>query len=146
MNKKILISLLTITALILGSTVFAKNDKRANDLIWANDLLYDTVFPGAEFKGGPEHSFDILYMFDESLGLQPVSDAAPGDRNYNGGRWWVHMVELTDLGCLMHDNGDMMITSADELLECEQMGYVVIHPTETFFSCPLVGKGKPMEY
>ena len=40
--------------------------------------------------GAPAHSFDTIY----ALAGQPlnVATAAPGDRDYNGGRWMVHAV------------------------------------------------------
>jgi hypothetical protein len=40
--------------------------------------------------GAPAHSFDTIYM----LPGQPlnVATAAPGDRDYNGGRWMVHLI------------------------------------------------------
>jgi hypothetical protein len=37
----------------------------------------------------PEESFDILYHFPDCDDCAAVSDAAPGDTDYNGGRWIV---------------------------------------------------------
>ena len=41
--------------------------------------------------GAPAHSFDTIYEFG---GAQPlnVATAAPGDRDYNGGRWRVQVI------------------------------------------------------
>ncbi|MEX0320700.1 MAG: hypothetical protein AB3N63_00930 [Puniceicoccaceae bacterium] len=146
MRNLIKISIVILGAALLGSVAYAKNDKRMNDLVWADDLVYDSLISGATFKKmPPAHSLDILYVVVNLEGQRPISDAAPGSGNYNGGRWWVHEVTLTELGLLMYGGGGMEITNADAILEGEQMGYFEIHPTETFFSCPLVGKGKPAE-
>jgi hypothetical protein len=41
--------------------------------------------------GAPDHSFDTIYQF---AGAQPlnVATAAPGDTDYNGGRWRVEVI------------------------------------------------------
>lgn len=52
--------------------------------------LYRTVGTPTDISntGAPAHSFDIIYDFG---GSQPnVATAAPGDPDYNGGRWRVH--------------------------------------------------------
>ncbi|MGD8640983.1 MAG: hypothetical protein PVG89_10175, partial [Gammaproteobacteria bacterium] len=43
-------------------------------------------------------SFDALYVITNSNnpeGQLPVSEAAPGNTNYNGGRWFTHTAEWT---------------------------------------------------
>ena len=54
--------------------------------------LYRTVNTPTDLShtGAPAHSFDTIY----ALAGQPfnVATAAPGDRDYNGGRWMVHEI------------------------------------------------------
>lgn len=54
--------------------------------------LYRTVATPTDLSGtgAPAHSFDTIY----ALAGQPynVATAAPGDREYNGGRWMVRVV------------------------------------------------------
>ena len=56
-------------------------------VFWANDVEYEsTVTPAHVPNRGP---FDAFYVFPDCAGCAPVSDAAQGDTNYNGGRWAV---------------------------------------------------------
>ena len=51
--------------------------------------LYRTVGTPTDFSGtgAPEHSFDTVYQFFGAI--TNVASSAPGDRDYNGGRWMV---------------------------------------------------------
>jgi hypothetical protein len=55
--------------------------------------LYRTVGTPTDLTktGAPAHTFDTIYQFS---GAQPfnVAEAAPGDTDYNGGRWRVRVV------------------------------------------------------
>lgn len=57
---------------------------------YVDGVLYRTVSTPTDLSktGAPAHSFDTIY----ALAGQPfnVATAAPGDRDYNGGRWMVH--------------------------------------------------------
>ena len=59
-------------------------------VFWANDVAYESaVTPAHVPNKGP---FDAFYIFPDCEvegGCAPVSDAAIGDTNYNGGRWAV---------------------------------------------------------
>ena len=150
MNHKILKLFLPVCSLLFaGLAAEARNEKAATlveDAIWANDAIYSTVLTTNSFRNPPRHSVDILYNFNMSglTGQRSVSDAAPGDDWYNGGRWWVHMVVFTDAGKAVHDpDGDgevnFELTNAGAVLHhAENLGHLEIHETEMFFSCPLV--------
>lgn len=153
MKNKILHTLLTLTTLFLtAGWAHAASDKaaqRVNNVIWANGLIYDTVLTTNSFKMPPAHSVDMLYNFGMSglEGQRPVSDAAPGDRNYNGGRWAVTVVIFTEAGLAAHDpDGDGIVnfelTSAEMVLHHVGLGHLELVPTEIFFSCPLAGPGE----
>ncbi len=54
---------------------------------WANDIEFvSAVTPAHVPDRGP---FDAFYVFPNCPTCAPVSDAAPGHGNYNGGRWAV---------------------------------------------------------
>ena len=82
--------------------------------------LYRTVLTPTDLSGtgAPEHSFDIIYSLG---GAQPdVAESAPGDRDYNGGRWMAHAISFntsyaTTLAA--HDlDGDGVFDSDAEIL------------------------------
>ena len=62
---------------------------------YVDGALYRTVATPTDLSrtGAPPHSFDVIY----ALAGQPfnVAAAAPGDRDYNGGRWMVHAIAYT---------------------------------------------------
>ena len=56
-------------------------------VFWANDVAYESaVTPAHVPNKGP---FDAFYVFPDCPTCAPVSDAAPGVGQYNGGRWAV---------------------------------------------------------
>ena len=77
-------------------------------------------------------SFDGLFKFPggEIEGQLPVAEAAPGNPNYNGGRWieynvtWIGTPEL--------------VTSYAQLQTLEGAGAVTIVETGNYFQCPLL--------
>ena len=63
---------------------------------YVDGVVYRTIATPTDLSqtGAPDHSFDTIYDFG---GLQlNVAAAAPGDRDYNGGRWRVHALAFTD--------------------------------------------------
>jgi len=115
-----------------------------DDAIWAHGRIYGTVATPTSFISPPLHSTDIIYSFSMSglTGQRSVSEAAPGDRFYNGGRWNVKMVAFTALGLAVHDADgdgavDAELTSAEEVLDAEFRGEVEIFDTGFYFECPL---------
>jgi hypothetical protein len=63
---------------------------------YVDGVAYRTVATPTDLSGtgAPAHSFDTIYEFG---GLQlNVATAAPGDRDYNGGRWRVHALAFTN--------------------------------------------------
>ena len=91
-------------------------------------------------------SFDNLYVITNSnnpQGQLPVSEAAPGNREYNGGRWFTHSVEWTAEGFMAH--GIVPILTSDEDIEHHHsLGHLVITPGSfpggppVYFQCPLL--------
>lgn len=57
---------------------------------YVDGTLYRTVGTPTDLEntGAPSHTYDAIYAFG---GYQRnVAEAAPGDTDYNGGRWQVH--------------------------------------------------------
>lgn len=115
-------------------------------VIWVDGDLYGTVLTPTELPDtAPDKSFDALYNFDASGlgGQRSVAEAAPGDRDYNGGRWMVFAVSFTELGISIHDSdGDGQVnfelTSEEAVLAHEALGHLVISEDPVvFFECPL---------
>jgi hypothetical protein len=118
---------------------------RAAQAVWAHDALYDVVGTDTNFRSPPGHSLDVLFNFGMSglTGQRSVSESAPGDRDYNGGRWAVTPVEFTELGKMIHDPDgdgqvDFELTNAEQVLHHAELGHLIIHPPVRYFECPLL--------
>jgi hypothetical protein len=125
--------------------VLADRATRVEDAIWANDTIYDTIATDTSFISPPEHSTDTLYNFGMSglAGQRSVSESAPGDRDFNGGRWSVKMVLFTPQGKAVHDpDGDgsvnFELTNAADVLYHASLGHLTIMDTTFYFECPLL--------
>ncbi|MCR8913320.1 hypothetical protein FDP08_07815 [Marinobacter panjinensis] len=91
-------------------------------------------------------SFDALYVVTNSNnpeGQLPISEAAPGNPAYNGGRWFTHTVEWTGPGFMYH--GIVPVLTSDEDIDYhEAMGHLTITPGSfpdgppVYFQCPLL--------
>ena len=93
----------------------------------------------------PEGTTDTLYNFGMSglEGQRAISAAAPGDQDFNGGRWHVVLVTFTDQGMAVHDpDGDGVVnfelTSADQVLAHMALGHLILTDTDIYFECPLL--------
>ncbi|HYK06385.1 MAG TPA: hypothetical protein VEW11_01330 [Gaiellaceae bacterium] len=84
---------------------------------YVDGVAYRTVATPTDLSGtgAPAHSFDTIYDFG---GLQPlnVATAAPGDRDYNGGRWHVHALAFADYAAALaaYDANDSGSFDSDE--------------------------------
>ncbi len=97
---------------LMVSSVFALKPPmtppmKAEDHIWVNGVIYDTMVLG-DIKNPNPKSLDNLYVFfddegEEVVGQRPISDVAPGIKGYNGGRWAVIPVTVTEAGWAIHD-------------------------------------------
>lgn len=145
MNRTRPLTILALILLVASTTAaLAGPSTRVANAIWAHGRIYDTVAIANAFRQPPSHSVDLLYNFSMSglMGQRSVSESAPGDTDYNGGRWWVQMVVFTDAGLAEFDANhdgyvDYELTSAEDVLEQEALGNVEIHETAAYFSCPL---------
>jgi len=95
--------------------------------IYAHDMAYKTVATPTDLPS--RGKFDAIYVLGD--GFAPVSEAAPGDMDYNGGRWEVHLVTFT--GVL-----PMQYTNAEDILAAASRGDIEIGDVVKRFQCPLV--------
>ena len=96
-------------------------------------------------NGHNDQSFDALFVIinnPDAVQL-PVSEAAPGNPDYNGGRWFTHTVLWTEEGLAAHDPVPVL-TSYEEILLHEDMGHLAVSPGSfdggppPYFQCPLL--------
>ena len=86
-------------------------------------------------NGKNNQSFDKIFVFTNgAAGQLPVGEAAPGNPNYNGGRWSVHTA--TWIEDLPHPKP--VLTSYDEVMFHYSLGHLIIEDAETYFQCPLL--------
>lgn len=102
--------------------------------------VYRTVGTPTDFSntGAPDHSYDTIYEFS---GAQlNVAEAAPGDRDYNGGRWRVQVLDFADYDAAVatYDaNGSGNFDSAEEV-EAAIAGGAATTSAGPSFECPVI--------
>lgn len=116
-----------LASLTVAAVAFAQPAGPPGGMIYANDEAYQTVGTPTDL---PNHgNFDQIYVLGS--GLANVADAAPGDRDWNGGRWEVHMVTWDTIS-------PTQFTNADDLLAAADRGEITIGPVVKRFECPLI--------
>ncbi len=110
-----------------AQVAIAGNGPPAN-LIYAHDELYTGVNTPTDL---PDHGrFNAIYPFP-GTGLHAVSEAAPGDASYVGGRWEVHLVTFVTIS-------PRQFTNTEDLLAAAARGEVSIGGVVKRFECPLI--------
>jgi len=107
---------------------------------YVDGQLYRTVAtPTALPASAPAKSFDVIYEF---FGVQTnVAEAAPGDRDYNGGRWMVHGLSFADYDAAVaaYDaNGSGDFDSAEEVQSAIAGGAATDLGVIKRFVCPAI--------
>jgi hypothetical protein len=114
----------------------------ADGVAWGTKVT--TVLPAP--SGNNEQSFDKFFVITNSNnpGSQlPVGEAAPGNPDYNGGRWWTHTVTWTPDGFTAHGTVPVLKSYADIMVHYN-LGHLTITPgtpgppPPVYFSCPLL--------
>jgi hypothetical protein len=95
--------------------------------IYAHDVAYRTV--GTPRDLPDEGPFDTIYVLGE--GLANVSESAPGDRDFNGGRWEVRPITWVDIDPVQFRN-------AEDIESAAAMGDITIGDVIRRFECPLI--------
>jgi hypothetical protein len=123
----ILSVLFAVPLLTMGApTVFAGAGPPGGT-IYAHDDAYRTVGTPTDL---PNHGqFDTIYVLGD--GLANVSESAPGDRDYNGGRWEVRPIEWVNIDPVQY-------TNAEDILAAAAQGDIIIGEVVKRFECPLI--------
>jgi hypothetical protein len=98
---------------------------------YVDGLRYRTVGTPTDFSrtGAPVHSYDAIYVLGD--GLVNVAESAPGDRDYNGGRWMV-------LPVTWHTT-PVQLTSEEQIEMYATAGMLTIASTPArLFECPAI--------
>lgn len=90
--------------------------------------------------GAPSHAWDIIYDFG---GAQPnVAEAAPGDTDYNGGRWQAHALTFPsgyEAAVAAGDlDSDGVLDSTNEIDAALAAGAAVDGGVVMQFECPAI--------
>jgi len=140
------IKLLVATLLLLSTQLASADPGQPNFMaalygdgqVWGTKGTTSLPAP----RGANLRSFDNLYVitnFNDPDAVQlPVSEAAPGNPAYNGGRWYLHNVAWTAAGFLAYGGFAPVLKSAGEIEFNASQGYLEITPVEVFFQCPLL--------
>ena len=109
----------TIVALALAATIPSLAAAGVSGpAFYIDGEVYRTVATPTDLpRSAPDHSFDIIYNVRECQDMN-VAEAAPGDPDFNGGRWQVHLVEFADCDVALaaHDaNGSGTFDFAEEV-------------------------------
>lgn len=138
------LTLATITAALLALAPLTALAGVSGPAFYVDGELYRTVGTTTDFSttGAPQHSYDTIYQFS---GAQPynVATAAPGDRDYNGGRWQVQVIGYADgesyataLAAFdANQSGDF--DNEDEVEEAIDAGVITLTDGPSF-ECPVI--------
>lgn len=136
MRRKFTLIVGAVCAAVLLLPVAAMAKGVSGPAFYVDGDLYRTVGTPTDFSGtgAPEHSFDVIY---DIAGQPNVATAAPGDTDYNGGRWMVHALEVTDLSSA-DTNGSGDLDSAAEVETAIANGFAIDHGVVKYFECPVI--------
>ncbi len=97
---------------------------------YVDDVRYRTIGTPTDLSntGAPADSYDAIYALGGDL--VNVAEAAPGDTDYNGGRWMVDPITW--------NVEPVQLTSAEQVLEYAANGWLTIGEPDTFFVCPAI--------
>ncbi len=128
MNLRKLLLLAVVALAIPAVPAIADGLGPPGGTIYAHDVAYRTVgTPNDLPDQGP---FNPIWVLGNGLGS--VTDAAPGDANYHGGRWEVRMVTF--------NVAPVQYTNAEDLQAAANRGDITIGPIVRHFECPLIRK------
>jgi hypothetical protein len=124
----------------LAATALAGAGGVTGPAFYVDGQLYRTVATPTDLPANaPETSFDVIYEF---FGVQTnVAEAAPGDQDYNGGRWMVHGLEFADYGAAVDAfdaNGSGDFDSAEEVEAAIAAGAATDLGVIKRFVCPAI--------
>ena len=127
---KKLIGILFILALLIVSVtpvLAGKGPPGFGTLYYDGEVVRTVVPPAAAPKEGRDNLYPIMGGAEGQL---PVAAVAPGDTDYHGGQWAVHVVNW--------NTDPYLLTSEGDILAAEVAGDVTItRVPEADFKCPV---------
>jgi len=143
-HKRILpvgITLLAAAAAPLAAASDASAAGVSGPAIYVDHVLYRTVATPTDLSGtgAPAQAWDTIYTFNGAQ--RSVATAAPGDRDFNGGRWQVHSVSLPHGYAAALASGDLdhdgVLDADDEVVAALAAGDLVDDGVVKYFVCTL---------
>jgi hypothetical protein len=130
----LIVSVLALSLVVVGTASADPGQPNFSAGVYADGLTWGTKattsLPAP--NGNNDQSFDKIFVVTNGAeGQLPVGEAAPGNPNYSGGRWWVHTATWT-----IDPPG--VLTSYDEVMSHYMAGHLIIADAEVYFQCPLL--------
>jgi hypothetical protein len=147
MIKKIAIIFMVTLYFTTAGDVFAGSGKpNFSPSVYADGVAWGTkattILPAPNDHN--LQSYDILYVIINGAdGQLPVSDAGPGNKFYNGGRWFTHSAMWTPEGMLAQDPLPVL-KSYEDIMFHYDLGHLEIESGSPaggppdYFQCPLL--------
>jgi len=115
--------------LALVTTQFVQAQPGFGELYYEGGVVRTVVPPAAAPKQGRDNIYPIMGGVEGQLAVAAV---APGDRDYHGGKWAVHVV-MWNAGVTPYP-----LTSEQEVITAEALDYVTItRVRDADFKCPI---------
>jgi hypothetical protein len=142
MRLKLIAAVLGVVGLMVLTVGTSSAGSPPGDAFYVDGTVYRTVGTPTDFSntGAPEHSFDTIYQFFGAQDLN-VATAAPGDRDYNGGRWMVIGLEFDDYDAAVEKydtNGSGNFDSDEEVQAALDGGEATSLGVVKQFECPVI--------
>jgi len=142
-----LIALLTILSLVATTSPALASAGPPSGRLYADDRVWQTVGTPTQLPSTHGQPFNQLYRFVSALPpggpatdqQYPLSDYAPGQKGFVGGRW--HVVLVVDSGgnpISGYDFSADPITSLSEYMAKKAANGWTEISTDVYFECPLI--------
>ncbi len=129
-------------AAVLAGTTAAVAGVSDGPAFWVDGTGYRTVGTPTDLDGtgAPDGSFDTIYALGGHQ--MNIATAAPGDTDYNGGRWMVHAVAFPHGYAAALASGDLdddgVLDSSAELHAAIDAGDATDTGVVRTFVCPVI--------
>ncbi|MFB6172488.1 MAG: hypothetical protein ABEJ23_08125 [Haloarculaceae archaeon] len=142
-------------AALLGGVAAGSAAPDFSPRVWGDGEQWGTKVTGT-ISNPNEQSLDKLFVVTNPVtgalpsGTLPVSEAAPGNPAYNGGRWWTHVAAWTEAGIGAHGSPPPLLTrygpadDPESILFHEALDHVTVSEgppaggPPAYFRCPLL--------
>jgi hypothetical protein len=146
----LMVSVLALSLMVVGTASANPGQPNFGPALYGDGEVWGTKGAAAlpAPNGKNDQSFDKLYVITNSNnpGDQfPVAEAAPGNPDFNGGRWFTHTVEWTAQG--FADHGTVpVLKSYDDIMLHAGLGHLEITvgspggpgAPPDYFECPML--------